>query len=62
MEGRRTVWSILKRFFRVYILPRKYKFLLVQAMHLVAVFMLLAPPLIIRHIIDKVLPGRDVGR
>jgi len=54
------VWSILKRFFRVYIFPRKYKFLLVQAMHLVAVFLLLAPPLIIRHIIDNVLPKKDV--
>jgi len=53
------MWSDLKRFLKDYVWPRKGKFCVVQSMHVVAVLILLVPPLIIRHVIDHTLPDGD---
>lgn len=56
------MWGHLKRFARTYITPRKGRFAVVQLMHVAAALLLLVPPLIIRHIIDVVIPGGHVPR
>lgn len=53
---RRENWRNLCRFLRTYIAPRKGEFATVQLLHIVAVTLLLVPPLLIRMFIDD-LPG-----
>ncbi|MGD2174862.1 MAG: ABC transporter ATP-binding protein [Candidatus Brocadiaceae bacterium] len=54
------MWPELKRFLRTYVRPRKWKFGVVQAMHVAAVLLLIASPLLIRYILDNVLPEKDL--
>ncbi|MFO8008850.1 MAG: ABC transporter ATP-binding protein [Candidatus Brocadiia bacterium] len=55
------MWSDLKRFLKSYVRARKWTFGTVQLMHVVAVLLLLSPPILIRHVIDKVIPAKDLG-
>jgi len=55
------MWADLRRFLRTYVRRRKWTFGTVQLMHVVAVLLLLSPPILIRHVIDKVIPARDLG-
>ena len=57
-------WDNLKcltRFARTYIRPRISRFAVVQLMHVVAVLLLLVPPLLIRYIIDRVVPEGNLS-
>ncbi len=51
-------WRNLCRFARAYLAPRKGEFIFVQFLHVVAVGLLLIPPLLIRMFIDD-LPGAE---
>ncbi len=53
------MWNDLKRFLKDYIWPRKGMFGVVQMMHVLAVIMLLIPPMIIRHVLDHSIPEGD---
>jgi ATP-binding cassette subfamily B protein len=52
---------ITRRFLRAYVAPRKVKFGIVQALHVVGVAFLLLPPLLIRYVIDDAVPHKDVA-
>jgi len=56
------MWRNLKRFLSAYVAPRKATFASVQLAHIAAAAMLLAPPLLIRSIIDDAIPGSDYRR
>ncbi|MFW6045185.1 MAG: ABC transporter ATP-binding protein [Planctomycetota bacterium] len=54
-----SAWTCLKRFLKEYVGPRWGKFSIVQIMHLVAGLVLLAPPLIIRYVVDEVVRNEN---
>ena len=53
------MFRYLKRFISTYVRPRWLKFSVVQAMHVLAGALLLIPPLLLKHIIDDIIPQRD---
>ncbi|MFP4028224.1 MAG: ABC transporter ATP-binding protein [Candidatus Brocadiia bacterium] len=53
------MWQYVKRFFKQYVRPRGKLFGLVQLMHVISALMLLLPPLMIRHAIDNLIPGKN---
>ncbi len=53
------MWQILKRFGAAYIRPRRWKFGVVQAMHAVAVGLMLLIPYLIRNVIDEAIPNEN---
>lgn len=53
------MWPYFIRFLKTYIQPHLLKFSIVQVMHLVAGFVLLVPPLLIRYVIDTVVPDQN---
>ncbi|MBN1672122.1 MAG: ABC transporter ATP-binding protein [Kiritimatiellae bacterium] len=53
------MWGHLARFGRQYIAPRKRKFGVVQGVHVLAAGLMLLPPLMIRHIIDRLIPAHE---
>ncbi|MFP4104715.1 MAG: ABC transporter ATP-binding protein [Phycisphaerae bacterium] len=52
-------WSDLKRFARVYVRPRWKMFTFVQCLHVIAVILVLIPPLLIRYGIDDAIPAKN---
>jgi ATP-binding cassette subfamily B protein len=52
------MWGVTWRFLRVYVGPHERKFILVQCMHVAATVLMLVPPLLIRYVLDDVIPGR----
>ncbi len=52
-------WSNLTRFAGTYIRPRWKMFALVQALHTVAVVLLLVPPMLIRYALNDAIPAGD---
>jgi len=53
------MWRLVRRFAATYLVPRRLKFGSVQLMHIVAVLLLLVLPMIIRHIINEIVPQKD---
>ncbi|MFW6066406.1 MAG: ABC transporter ATP-binding protein [Planctomycetota bacterium] len=58
---RRQNWRNLCRFARTYIAPRKGEFAVVQLLHIVAVGLLLVPPLLVRRFIDDIPEAADMS-
>lgn len=52
-------WNLLKRFGRAYIRPLAFKFGVTQVLHVVATGLMLAPPLIVREVLNKAVNGAD---
>ncbi len=51
MTGR---WNLLKRFARQYVRPLLFKFGVTQVLHVVATGLMLAPPLVVRYVLNEV--------
>jgi len=57
----RSNWNNLTRFARQYIRPRRAMFSFVQVLHVLAVLLIILPPLAMRYLIDVAIPARDLN-
>jgi len=52
-------FNLLKKFYNHYIKDRKFKYFSIQLLHVIGALLALAPPLIIRKIIDEAIPSGE---
>ena len=57
-----SYFNILKKFYIHYLQERKYKYFSIQFLHVIGALLALVPPLIIREVIDKAFPSKELSQ